>query len=268
MLSNWEKKKILMFVKTYPNPSKKYRETVCTAGITDEGKLIRLYPIAFRFLEESKQFEKYRWIEAEVLKNKEDARPESYKINYDSIKLLNKLDATKNADERRKIIEPLITESLEKIIQKQEIDGTSLGIFKPKEIRDLRIQEVENPDWSKRDMIILSQSSIYDKEANKQILEKMPVDISFSFTCKGDDCKGHTMKITDWELCQTYRNFAGKYGMAEGIEKTKEKWLSKFNDRNSDAYFVVGTVHRFKTFILLGVINLKKATQISFLALV
>lgn len=34
--------RVLVVVKTYPNPSQKYLETVCTAGITDDGRLIRM----------------------------------------------------------------------------------------------------------------------------------------------------------------------------------------------------------------------------------
>ncbi len=54
---NFETKKVLVTVKTYPNPSRKYQETVCVAGIDLDTKTwIRLYPIKFRDLEANKQF--------------------------------------------------------------------------------------------------------------------------------------------------------------------------------------------------------------------
>lgn len=57
-------KKVLITVKAYPNPSTKYGETVCCAGIDiDTGKWIRLYPIPFRDLDSAKQFSKYTIIE-------------------------------------------------------------------------------------------------------------------------------------------------------------------------------------------------------------
>lgn len=40
--------KVLITVKTYPVPSTKYDELVCTAGVTEPGDFIRLYPINFR----------------------------------------------------------------------------------------------------------------------------------------------------------------------------------------------------------------------------
>jgi hypothetical protein len=39
------KKRILIVAKTYPCPSTKYGELVCTAGIDETGKWHRLYPV-------------------------------------------------------------------------------------------------------------------------------------------------------------------------------------------------------------------------------
>ena len=44
---NWEKKKILVTVKAYPEKSKRHGQVVCTIGITEEGEWIRLYPMPF-----------------------------------------------------------------------------------------------------------------------------------------------------------------------------------------------------------------------------
>ena len=42
----WEKREILLIAKTYPSRSKKYGNTVCTAGILeDTNEWVRLYPI-------------------------------------------------------------------------------------------------------------------------------------------------------------------------------------------------------------------------------
>ena len=91
-----ETKKVLITVKAYPNPSKKYVETVCCAGIdTDTLRWIRLYPIPFRDLDESQQFKKYTVIEARCWKAEDDHRLESYKVDCGSIKLLSHFDTKK-----------------------------------------------------------------------------------------------------------------------------------------------------------------------------
>jgi hypothetical protein len=52
----------MVTVKTYPNPSETYGETVCVAGVRlDRGhpEWIRLYPVKFRNEDFDKQFKKY-----------------------------------------------------------------------------------------------------------------------------------------------------------------------------------------------------------------
>jgi len=70
--------KILITIKTYPIPSKKYDELVCTAGVTESGDFIRLYPINFRELDYARQYRKYQWMEVEAEKHTgRDVRKES-----------------------------------------------------------------------------------------------------------------------------------------------------------------------------------------------
>jgi hypothetical protein len=69
--------KVLITVKTYPLPSNKYEELVCTAGVLEDGRWIRIYPIPFRSLPHDKKFEKYEWIQLGLVRNKSDFRPES-----------------------------------------------------------------------------------------------------------------------------------------------------------------------------------------------
>ena len=93
----FQTKKILVTVKAYPNPSSKYVETVCCAGIDlSANQWIRLYPIPYRLLEDEKQFKKYSTIEVACFKATDDRRPESYKVNADSIKVFPGVIDTKD----------------------------------------------------------------------------------------------------------------------------------------------------------------------------
>ena len=84
----WERRKALIVVKTYPTPAKKGVEVSCTAAITEDNKWIRLFPIPFRFLGDSKKFRKYQWVEVDVQRS-DDPRPESYKVNMDSFEVVS-----------------------------------------------------------------------------------------------------------------------------------------------------------------------------------
>lgn len=71
--------RVLVTVKTYPNPSTKYDELVCNAGFLETGEWLRIYPIKFRSLPYSQQYKKYNWIELDLVKQTSDFRQESYR---------------------------------------------------------------------------------------------------------------------------------------------------------------------------------------------
>jgi hypothetical protein len=51
--------RVLILCKTYPSPSAKYAKTSCVAGMTESGRLIRLYPVPFRLVADEQQFKKW-----------------------------------------------------------------------------------------------------------------------------------------------------------------------------------------------------------------
>src|SRR2546430_3749375 len=92
--------KVLITVKTYPLPSSKYGELVCTAGFLPDGKWIRLYPIPFRDLPYDNRYSKYHWVTLDLIHNPKDFRPESYrpKFGIDRIRVGEHIDTGKNRD--------------------------------------------------------------------------------------------------------------------------------------------------------------------------
>ncbi|MDR2399889.1 MAG: hypothetical protein LBD61_05630 [Endomicrobium sp.] len=111
-----ETKKVLITVKTYPTSSKKYDELVCTAGITEDGKLIRLYPIEFRKLPYEKQYKKYDWIEVVVERNDSDFRKESFRP-ISECKIIKSIGTENNWAERRAILKNVkVYTNLKKLI--------------------------------------------------------------------------------------------------------------------------------------------------------
>ncbi|MDO9527734.1 MAG: hypothetical protein Q7J27_01080 [Syntrophales bacterium] len=100
-------------------------------------ELIRLYPITFRYLDGDKQFSKYQWIKAKIQKNESDIRPESYKVKYDSIQLLDIISPVDGWNERKKWIlnKSNMFKSLESMMKARDADEISMGIIKPKHIK-------------------------------------------------------------------------------------------------------------------------------------
>lgn len=61
------------------------------------GRLLRLYPVPFRLMNDESQFKKWQWIEAAVEKSRDDHRPESHRIRADTIRCLDEPLPTTNS---------------------------------------------------------------------------------------------------------------------------------------------------------------------------
>lgn len=237
--SPWEKKKILIVVRTYPTPAKKGVEVSCTAGVTEDGQWIRLFPIPYRFLDPDKRFRKYQWIEVEVARAS-DPRPESYEINRDSLKILSDPLPTENGWlARKELVEPLKAHSLCRLQRTRDKDKhPTLGFFKPKRIRRFVIRK-DSPKWSESDLAKLSQASMFDA-VPQRMLEKIPYKFIYQVFCDESECRGHHLSCTDWEICEAYRKWK---------ERDPETWKDKFRQRfeyemleRNDTHLFVGTV--------------------------
>ena len=143
--------KVLITVKTYPTLSKKYEELVCTAGFREDGTWIRIYPVQFRKRSYDEQYAKYEWIEMDLVKNKDDFRPESYRprTHDTEIKIGEKIDADGDCwRERRKYVLNKVQINLEQLISeaKDQSICTSLAVFKPKNVLAFIIEEAAR-EW-------------------------------------------------------------------------------------------------------------------------
>lgn len=264
----FQKKKILVLVKTYPNPSTKYQETVCVAGMLLENppSWIRLYPIPFRDLPFDQQFKKYEVIEAEVRKNRNDYRPESHNIVPGSIKVLETIGTGDFWRKRKDLIRPLIQSSFSMcaLQRKYEEQKTSLGIFKPSKIHDFIVEPTEK-DWTLSQKQILSQKDFFKQD--KITLEKVPFQFKIKYSCNNLDCTIHTQGIIDWETSQLYRNLSKKYDEQKLTTKIREKYLNDLFAKNKDVFFIAGNQYGAPiSFLILSVFSppIEKNEQLSF----
>jgi len=251
----FQTKKILITVKTYPNPSRTYNETVCVAGILldDPPSWIRLYPIPFRNLNEDQRFKKFDVIEAKVKKNTQDSRPESHKVIAESINITRSIGTENNWQERKDMILPLRDESMCCIQSQRDENRKSLGLFKPREITDFLIEELENRDWTEAERNCLSQLDFFSAEQTR--LEKIPYKFKIQYYCTNPKCNGHNQGLIDWETAQLFRKLKNKYkNEAEVKDKLKDKYLNEVFSQDKDFYLIVGNQFDSpKSFLILSV---------------
>ena len=249
------KKRILITVKAYPNPSKTYGETVCCAGVDLSGhQWVRLYPIPFRDLEYKKQFKKYTVIEVECSPPRDDKRPESFHVNIDTIQPKEWFDTTtdKKWARRKAIVLNLPIKSMCQVFKDAEEKDLSLGFIKPERIFFEWVKQ--SPSDQKARESCYAQLSFFDKKKN--VIEEIPYSFYYLFHCVGEaNCPGHKLSIMDWEIGQAYRDWRSKYKDEKVLlEKIKQRWATIADTATKDVYFYVGNLKRFRqTFMVLGV---------------
>ena len=256
--------RILITVKTYPTLSAKYGELVCTAGLREDGSWIRIYPVPFRQLEAYQKFPKYSFIEAEVIRNTRDARPESHKVSTDTLNLTGELLSTHDHwRERRQWIlsRGTVHTNLTELIEANKLGTLSIATFKPSRIVDFKA-EADKPDWGDEKLAavdaLAKQGDLFSgwKGADlAALIRKLPW--KFSYTIEDDAGKRSTMMIEDWEIGELYWNcLKTSNSPAEAVEKVRHKYLTEFTTK--DLYLYLGTTKKYdrwanNPFVIIGV---------------
>lgn len=252
MLPGYVSTKILILVKTYPNPSQKYEETVCTAGITEDGNWIRLYPLNFRRARRDQQFKKYQWVSVGLAPKGADgdSRPESRTPDTETLTLLNVLETQhdKNWTARRKLIDSLPQRTLKECEQIYAYNRTSLSVVVPQEIMDINVES--NPVEPGDETIDFKQIDLFGHQSLP--LTRLPYKFQYIFRCRDDD-KPHRIMIEDWELGTLFLKMRRDHDEQTAIQKVKDKFLGELCSPNKDTRFFMGTHSRWGKWLVLGV---------------
>jgi hypothetical protein len=261
-----ERAKVLITVKTYPLPSNKYEELVCTAGVLEDGKWIRIYPIPFRSLPRDKKFEKYEWIEVDLVRNTSDFRPETFrpKSEASNIRILGKIGTEHEWAERKKYVLTEVFTSFEELIRQAKSDTRkSLATFRPREIVDFIVEE-DTRTWKEQWLAHLNQYGLFEEidqkgeTALRKIADKVPYKYSYKFFCEGEETPRKLM-IEDWEIGALYWHCLAQ---SEGDEEeanrlVRKKYFEEFLMKK-DLHLFVGTTKQFHNvapnpFVIIGV---------------
>jgi hypothetical protein len=259
------KERILITVKTYPTLSKKYGETVCTAGIREDGSWVRLYPVPFRRLEETEQYSKYDWIELNPVRNTSDCRPESHRP-YDpkDMPVVGHIDTNDDWRDRRRLVLETCTvyDRLEPLLKGAKANELSLAVFKPAKVLDFVVEECER-DWDAAKVEAMrnqaAQGELFEEDAWRQTFELMPkLPYNFSYQFEDADGRKSTLQVLDWEAGQLFWNCMKRHGNDEttALQKVRQKYMDQF--LKTDLHFFLGTMQQFHGFspnpwVIIGV---------------
>ena len=243
------KERALVLVKAYPQPSQKYEETVCCAGINDRGEFLRLYPIRYRHLPRDKQFERWDVLEFEGTRSFDDHRPESRHVNEDTICIVqhgNQIDEL----QRVRLWAPHVAKSLVDLRQDNQATSRSLGIVKP-DIGSVKFKARKLSKDSADDtklQELFRQVSLIERAALPELT--IEYEFGYKFTCSG---VSHDMKIHDWEVQAAYFAYKQRYG-ASALTMLQQEYEQNIPARN--LHFVMGTMKAHpRQFIIIGLLR-------------
>lgn len=263
MDGKYEESSVFITVMTYPRPSQKYVEVICTAGITEEGQWIRLYPIDYRYLPREQQFAKYQWIRVALSPHgaSNDMRKESRKPDLRSIRISGpRVDTKRSWQERRMILSKVPVHSLNELKQLYDTDRTSLGIVRPSRVLDLKIQP-EDEEWDDKWLATFSQIRLFGEPT--KALRKIPFRFVYVFECE-DSVAPHSASLIDWEMGMLWLNEAERLGDEEAAARSvRKKFLDEICAPDKDTHFFMGTRHPYNTWMVLGVFWPPKVTQMT-----
>jgi hypothetical protein len=245
-----ELKRVLILCKTYPTPSSKYAETSCVAGMEESGKLIRIFPVPFRLIENAAQFKKWQWTKARMRKALDDHRPESHRIYVDTIELEGEpLSTAHDWLSRRQAINGVrVFDDFDALEQTRQTKGITLGLVRPSKLLSLDITPTSHPEWTPAELANLmkeqNQGHLFEaaaEEKSLRLLKKLPFDFHYRYECQtSSGIKNFKHKINDWEAGAYYWNVQKKPNWQAMM---RERWVSEFAKR--DVLFLMGTMHRF-----------------------
>ncbi len=260
-MAQTEKTKVLVTVMTYPHPSRGYQELICTAGITEAGEWVRLYPIDYRYRPRGQQFKKYQWIEVELeLEGAgNDDRKESRRPVLDSIRVVGEPLSTKDDwRARREIIDRLPAESVNSLRAKYTSDKTSLGVVRPTRILDMEIREAD-PEWKPDWKNLFAQMTLFGPQ--QKPLKKIPFSFHYIFECE-DSEKPHVAVCEDWELGVLFLKEVDRLGSEQAAaESVKKKYFEQMCAPKLDTRFFMGTFFPYNVWLVLGVFYPPKSQQ-------
>lgn len=256
-----QRERILITVLTYPHPSESYDELVCTAGLTQRGEWVRLYPIDYRYRPREQRFRKFQWIEVELEARGagNDNRKESRRPKLDSIRILGEpLSIEDDWRARREIIDPLPHSTVGELEASYEHDHTSIGIVRPSRILDLTVEPADR-EWKGSWLDVQNQLRLFEAQPKK--LEKLPYKWSYVFSCP-DRAEPYKRMIEDWEIGALFLNLREAHGEEKAAQLVRDAYLNRVAAPTRDLRFFMGTRFPYNTWLIVGVFWPPKKLQL------
>lgn len=244
----------IILIKAAPVIGRAHGETVCCAGIDIYGNWLRLYPVAFRVLEDSQKFSRWDKVRFNWRKPLDDQRTESRRVDSQSLEIIGRLPEL----EKPHFLDSKIVTSL----NNESSAGRSLALLKP-EILEFIIREKAVAKIEEQQRKIDEFHFQSDMFLPRPSVPRFACPFEFSYRYRTADGDRHGT-CQDWETEATFFKWRKTYGEEKTIQQMKHQFGEILPNRG--LYFAMGTHSRHQdTWLINGLIQLKSSEQISLL---
>lgn len=241
----------VILVKALPHRSSNYFETVCCAGVGSDLRWRRLYPVAFRVLDDEKQFSRWDRVSYRFTTPSDDQRRESQKVDPESIGVLGRLK-----EGERSRVARMLTRDCQ--LHAASL-GESLTLVQPFDVGFSwrRKSTAALSREKQKHAALTSQLSVFEKHV--QPLEPCPYTFRFSWTDSNGVARRHT--CDDWETSTAFARRRDRLASeAEALKSLQATYEEDYVRRGMR--FALGTHKRRKEqWLLVGVLRVDDSSQ-------
>ena len=246
--------RVTIVVKASPQPSKKHNETVCCAGIDDQGRWKRLFPVRFRQLSGEKAFSRWDIVKCKHSRPASDSRKESCRVHEESIEIVG---TVKRDSEKSNIIANSLVASEKEAVSK----GDSLAVIRPTNVA-LKWKRRSQSDLEAARQSYIQQAaqlSMLDQELDAY--QPCP----FEFKMHYQDADGPHKKVCgDWETAAAFYNLSRQMEESDVLQHLQTTYCEQYVRKG--LVFALGNMQkRPQTWQLLGVFPVEDTDQGSLL---
>ncbi|AYD01484.1 hypothetical protein [Neorhizobium sp. NCHU2750] len=246
-----------IIVKAAPRVGQTHGELVCCAGIDPGGVWVRLYPVAFRTLDDAQKFGRWDIVQYKWSLPKGDHRCESRRVEHRSVSITGHL---KNEGARENLVAPLIVDSLEDEYKA----GRSLAFIRPRnpyfiiEKKDKGQYEEEKAhflEWHRHETEGLFGHMGY---MNKGTVPYEPAPYNFKYSYEISDGKREGT-CQDWEVEATFLKWRREYGEAKALQYMAETFGEKYPQKGF--VLAMGTHKAYGNWLINGIVRLNHGAE-------
>lgn len=242
----------IILIKAAPVIGSKHGETVCCAGIDLYGNWLRMYPVSFRVLDDTKKFKRWDKVTFKWRRPSEDMRLESRHVDSQSLEIIGRMPDREKA--------PFLDRQIVTSLTDQREKGLSLALLKPvihrflikaKPKDELDAEQARIDEFHKQDDMFIPRPAVPQHAC--------PYSFKYKYATDDGEREG---TCQDWETEATFFNWRREYGEAGALKNMQEQFGEVLPDRG--LFFAMGThSRRPEQWLINGLIQLRATDQAS-----